>query len=130
MDMSLGPAERSARVAMAHAESLGIAICAAVCDAQGRLTVFFKMDGTAALTGHEAIRRAITAAGTGLPSDEAAHELNRAESASSEGLGTSFMPGGIPLIAAEARVGGVGVCGGTALQDVQCSRAGAKAFSS
>ncbi len=128
MDMSLATAERSARAALAHAGDLGITICVAICDAQGRLSVFFKMDETAALSGHEAIRRAITAAGTGLPSDEASHEPNRAMSASNEGLGTSIMPGGIPLMHGKERLGGVGVCGGTALQDVECARAGAAAF--
>ncbi len=128
MMFSFTSAERSARAAMAHAKSLEIAICVAVCDPQGRLTVFFKMDGTDALSGHEAIRRAITSAGTGLASDGAAHELNRAKSTSDEGLGLSFQAGGIPLIVDAARVGGVGVCGGTAHQDVDCARAGAAAF--
>ncbi len=128
MSIGLAPAEGSARAAMAHATDLGIAICVAVCDGQGRLTVFFKMDGTPALAGHEAIRRAITSAGTGLPSEEATDEPSGAQSASAEGLGTSSRPGGIPLVVDEETLGGVGVCGGTVPQDVDCARASAAAF--
>ncbi len=128
MSLALAPAEASARAAMARATSLGIAICVAVCDGQGRLTVFFKMDATTALAGHEAIRRAITSAGTGLASDGAAQEPNRAKSASDEGFGISSRPGGIPLFVDAEILGGVGVCGGTAFQDVDCARVGAVAF--
>ena len=128
MSLNLASAEQSARAAMAHATSLGIAICVAVCDGQGRLTVFFKMDGTTVLAGHEAIRRALTSAGTGRPSDGAAHEFDSAQSASDEGFGTSFRPGGIPLVVDTEILGGVGICGGSTLQDVDCARVGMRAF--
>ena len=56
MSLGLALAERSARAAMVHATGLAITICVAVCDEQGRLAVFFKMDGTTALAGHEAVK--------------------------------------------------------------------------
>ena len=128
MHLTLAMAEHVSRAAIEQAGRLEASICVAVCDGQGRLTAFLKMDGSDALSGHEAIRRAMTSAGTGLPSDDALDELNRAQSASNEGLGTSFRPGGLPLISGGEVIGGVGVCGGTAPQDVDCARAGAAAF--
>ena len=128
MPMTLAVAETISRAAINHAARHGLSICVAVCDGQGRLTTFSKMDGTSALAGHEAIRRAMTAAGTGQPSDEAAHQRNRLQATSNEGLGSSFRPGGLPLLVGEDPFGGVGVCGGTAAEDVDCARAGAAAL--
>ena len=45
MTLSLDEANRVAAGAIAHAESLDILVCVAVCDAGGRLVSFQRMDG-------------------------------------------------------------------------------------
>lgn len=71
MDLSLETANGIARAAMDHASRINSHICVAVTNAQARVVVFFKMDETHAMDGHEAMRRAITSASTGRMSQDA-----------------------------------------------------------
>ena len=123
MDLRLRTAEAMAHAAIFHAESLGVGICVAVCGEGGRIVAFLKMDGTDAMSGHEAMRRAMTAAGAGVPSQFAGEGMNASTSASMEGIGLSRQAGGLPVMCAGRCVGGVGVCGGTLDEAVACARA-------
>ncbi len=127
MTVSLHSARCAAQAAIDFAEAQGEAICVAVCNVGGRLVAFFKMDGTDALAGHEAIRRAISSAGTGRPSEMVATQAGSASSAALEGLGASNRPGGLPFLSNGECVGSIGVCG-SAGSDVACARAGVEAF--
>ncbi len=125
MDMGLHLAEAIAHAAISHAEGLGIRVAVAVCGSDGRIVVVLKMDGSDVLAGHEAMRRAMTAAGAGLPSQLAGDARNAVTSASMEGIGLSHQAGGLPLHPAQRCFGAIGVCGGTEEQAVDCATAGA-----
>lgn len=124
MELSLRSAEGIARAAITHASRSGILICVAVCDPNGRLITFSKMDGSSALTGHEAIRRAVTAAGSGEPSDAGLVRNSRAATVECEGTGASEQPGGLPIVKSGQCIGGIGVCGdATSQQEIECAMA-------
>lgn len=127
MEMRLRLAEAIAQAAIFHAEKIGVRVCVAVCDDNGRIVAFMKMDGTDVMAGHEAMRRAMTAAGAHSPSEVVGDGRNTSVSVAMEGIGLSRRPGGLPLMSAQQCFGGVGVCGGTSEQAVECSRAGAAA---
>lgn len=128
MDMRLRLAEAVVHAATAHAEAIGIRVCVAVCDSNGRIFAFLKMDGTGAMSGHEAMRRAMAAAGAGVPSQLAGEGRNTASSASMEGIGLSAQIGGLPLLSDKHCFGGIGVCGGSCEQEVACAYAGMAAI--
>lgn len=124
-------AERVAQAARSNACEHGLAAAVAVCDADGRLLVFFKLDDAGAMAGHEAIGRAIAAAGSGGPSERAKdQQLGRASTVAAEGPGFSDRPGGLPITRGGTTIGGVGVCGGSDEQAVSCARAGSEVLGS
>lgn len=125
--MRLRLAEAIAQAAISHAEEQKLPVSVAVCDEEGRIFAFLKMDGTDVMSGHEAMRRAMMAAGAEVPSELAGEGRNRATSASMEGIGLSRQAGGLPLISAGTCFGGIGVCGGTPDQAVECARVGVEA---
>ncbi len=127
MDMELRLAEVVAHAAITHAETIGIQISVAVCNEGGRIVAFLKMDGTDVMSGHEAMRRAMTAAGAGVPSQLAGTSWNTTTSVSMEGIGLSGQTGGLPLISEKRCFGGIGVCGGTEEHEVACANAGVAA---
>jgi uncharacterized protein GlcG (DUF336 family) len=122
--MKLRLAQAMAQAAIAQAQRSGIQICVAVCDENSRIFAFLKMDDTDAMAGHEAMRRAMTAAGAGAPSECAEDFHNASASAAMEGIGLSRQAGGLPLMAAGRCLGAIGVCGGSHGQDVACAVAG------
>ena len=128
MDMGLRLAEEIAHAATAHAEAIGIRVSVAVCGDDGRIVAFLKMDGTDVMSGHEAMRRAMTAAGAGVPSQLAGAGWNTATSAALEGIGLSGQAGGLPLMSERRCFGGIGICGGTCEQEVACANAGVAAI--
>ena len=128
MDMDLYLAEAIAHAAIVRAEEVGIAMAVAVCNADGRLVVVLKMDGSYVLAGHEAMRRAMTAAGAGVPSQLARTSRNTVTSTSMEGIGLSCQAGGLPLKFDQQCFGGIGICGGTDEQAVDCANAGVTAI--
>ena len=91
---------RLAEVIAHAATSQKICVSVAVCDEKGRIFAFLKMDGTDVMSGHEAMRRAMTAAGAALPSELAGDQTNQATSTSMEGIGLSKQAGGLPLFSA------------------------------
>lgn len=128
LHMRLQLAEAIAHAATSYAKEQKLSVSVAVCDEQGRIFAFLKMDGTDVMSGHEAMRRAMTAAGAEVPSELAGDRRNRATCASMEGIGLSQQAGGLPLISAGTCFGGIGVCGGTSDQAVECAQVGVDAI--
>lgn len=124
MEMNLQLAEKMAHAATLCAAALDIRVSVAICGDDGRIVAFLKMDGTDLLSGHEAMRRAMTAAGAGVASQLAGDCKGPSTSASMEGIGLSRQAGGLPLLSAQGCFGGIGVCGGTSDQAVECASAG------
>lgn len=127
MHMKLQLAQTIAHAATSRAEELEIRVCVAVCGDDGRIVAFLKMDGTDVMSGHEAMRRAMTAAAAEAPSQLAGDCKSVAASASMEGIGLSHQAGGLPLMSAGRCFGGIGVSGATQDQVVECARAGSRA---
>ncbi len=119
------------QAAVAHAQSLGIAVNVAVTDASGLLAGFLRMPGAFVHSIDIAIDKAYTAAGFGFPTSAwkgivAGDEMLR--------IGLNQRPrlvmfgGGLPIVEAGVRIGGIGVSGGSAEQDELCARAGLAAL--
>ena len=131
--LNLAHALSIARAAIAAAERSACVISVAICNMEARIIAFLKMDGTGALSGHEAMRRAIAAAGLGRPSemvlDDPTNRCYRVSTVENEGIGSSHQRGGLPLIHLGQEFGAVGVCGACdAETDVACARAATLAF--
>lgn len=119
------------RAAVAHAEGLGLRINVAVADASGVLAGFLRMPGAFLHSVDIAIDKARTAAGFGFPTSAWAgvvgdDELLRIGLNQRPGL--VMFGGGLPIVEAGERIGGIGVSGGSAAQDEACAAAGLKAL--
>ncbi len=131
--LDLAHALSIAQAAVAAAQRSDCGISVAVCNREGRIIAFLKMDGTGALSGHEAMRRAIASAGLGRPSemvfDDPTDRCSRVSTVENEGIGSSHQRGGLPLVHLGQEFGAVGVCGTCdADSDVACAHAATLAF--
>lgn len=124
-------ASAACRAALAHAEAQGLRINVAVTDASGTLMAFLRMPGAFLHSIDIAIDKAYTASSFGFPTSQwagavAGDELLR--------IGLNQRPrlvmfgGGLPIIEAGVRIGGIGVSGGSADEDEDCARAGLAAL--
>ena len=117
--------------AVARAGELGIRINVAVTDASGVLAAFLRMPGAFLHSVDIAIDKAYTAAGFGFATAQWAGIL-RGDEALRLGMPvprrTVVFGGGLPIREAGARIGGIGVSGGSAEQDEICARAGLAAL--
>jgi uncharacterized protein GlcG (DUF336 family) len=124
-------ASAACRAALAHAEAQGLRINVAVTDASGTLMAFLRMPGAFLHSIDIAIDKAYTASSFGFPTAQwagavAGDELLR--------IGLNQRPrlvmfgGGLPIIEAGVRIGGIGVSGGSADEDEDCARAGLAAL--
>lgn len=126
------PAHEAVRAAVAHAASLGIRINVAVVDAGGNLAAFLRMPGAFLHSIDIAIDKAYTAASFGLPTSQWHAVLQTHSEAVREGI--VWRPrfvgfgGGLPIVEAGQRIGGVGVSGGSEEQDEACAQAGLAAI--
>jgi len=113
------------------ADELGIRINAAVVDDGGNLKAFIRMDEAALLSSEIAQNKAYTAAAFGK-STEDWYPMIKEEPALLAGIVHTnrlvVFGGGVPLICNGKIVGGVGVSGGSAEEDVQCATAGLEVF--
>ena len=127
MTLMLHEANIIADGAMTHAKSLNILVCAAVCDAGGRLISFQRMDGAiwAAVYGSQG--KAVASAAFGRPSgdltERADHPTFRGIVAA-EGGHMILGRGGVPIMRDGQVIGACGVGGGTGEEDEECARAG------
>lgn len=123
------------QAALAHAESLGVAVSIAVADINGQLAGFVRMPGSPLHCMDIAIDKAYTAAGFGLPTSQWHEVLEKHHSpAVRDGLlrRPRFVAfgGGLPISLGEQRIGAIGVSGGTEQQDELIALAGIQALAS
>jgi glc operon protein GlcG len=133
MSIRLAEANRAIQAALAKAHNLAVNISVTVCDADGRLVAFQRMDGALAEAGRASIGKALASARSGRPSgDESIEgsEYFRAATVIGEGAPLIRRPGGLPIIRGGQVEGALGVGGATDEQDVECALAGVDAFTS
>jgi glc operon protein GlcG len=135
MSIRLAEANRAIQAALAKAHNLAVNISVTVCDADGRLVAFQRMDGSLAEAHRASYGKALDSATTGRPSGDEAIEgsellFRRTGTVISEGVPPIRRPGGLPIIRAGQVEGALGVAGATDEQDVECALAGIDAFTS
>jgi glc operon protein GlcG len=136
MSIRLAEANRAIQGALAKAHNLDINISVTVCDADGRLVAFQRMDGTLAEAHRASYGKALASATWGRPSGDEAIEVSedfkgfRTTTVVGEGLPLLRRPGGLPIIRAGQLEGALGVAGATDEQCVECALAGIDAFTS
>ena len=118
--------------AAAEADRLGVRINVAVVDAGGLLAAFLRMPGAPLHSVDIAIDKAYTAASFGLATSGWTEALQSHSPAVRQGLvqRPRFVAfgGGLPVVEAGLRIGGIGVSGGSEQQDELCARAGLRAL--
>jgi glc operon protein GlcG len=132
MSLTLAEANQAIQATLAKAHNLAVNISVAVCDADGRLIAFQRMDGTLAEAHRAAYGKALASARWGRPSgDESvqASEHSRTGTVIGEGVAPMRRPGGLPIIRG-GQLEALGVAGATNEQCVQCALAGIGAFTS
>ena len=133
MSIRLAEANRAIQASLAKAHNLGVKVSVTVCDADGRLVAFQRMDGTLAEAHRASYGKALASATSGRPSgDESieASEHSRTATVIGEGVALMRRPGGLPIIRAGQVEGALGVAGATDEQCVECAFAGIDAFTS
>jgi uncharacterized protein GlcG (DUF336 family) len=135
MSIRLAEANRAIQAALAKAHNLAVNISVTVCDADGRLVAFQRMDGSLAEAHRASYGKALDSATTGRPSGDEAIEdselrFRRTGTAIAEGVPPMRRPGGLPIIRAGQVEGALGVAGATDEQCVECALAGIDAFTS
>ncbi|MCM0044029.1 MAG: heme-binding protein [Burkholderiaceae bacterium] len=119
------------QAAVAHARELGIAINVAITDSGGVLAGFLRMPGAFLHSVEIAIDKAYTSASFGFPT-AAWKDILAGDDTLRAGLAERprlvIFGGGLPILAGGARIGGIGVSGGSAEQDEACARAGLRAI--
>jgi glc operon protein GlcG len=132
-DMSIGLAEanRAIHAALAKAHNLAVKISVAVCDANGRLVAFQRMDGALAEADLASVGKALASVRSGRPSGDQsieASEYFRAATVTGEAAPRLRRPGGLPIIRAGQVEGALGVAGVSDDQAVECALAGIDAL--
>ena len=133
MSIRLAEANRAIQAALAKAHNLAINISVTVCDADGRLVAFQRMDGTLAEAHRASYGKALASATSGRPSGDESIEASehfRTATVIGEGVALIRRPGGLPITRAGQVKGALGVAGATDEQDVECALAGIDAFTS
>ncbi|OJU90896.1 MAG: cobalamin adenosyltransferase [Burkholderiales bacterium 66-5] len=119
---------RAVQAAVAHAAGLGVPVNVAVVDAAGLPVGFARMAGAPLHSIDIASDKAYTAASFGLPTSRWTEALAGHSEAVRQGLvlRPRFVAfgGGLPIMEGSARIGGIGVSGGSETQDEDIARAG------
>jgi glc operon protein GlcG len=131
MSIRLAEANRAIHAALAKAHNLAVRICVTVCDADGRIVAFQRMDGALAEADLASVGKALASVRTGRPSgDESIKGLEyfRAATVIGEAAPRLRRPGGLPIIRAGQVEGALGVGGASDDQDAECALAGIDAL--
>lgn len=119
------------RAAEQAATELGAAVAIAVVDDSGALKGFSRMDGAPLLSSDIARDKAVTAASFGVAT-HLWYDQIKDEPALVHGLGNAsgftLLGGGVPVRANGAVIGGIGVSGGSAEEDLAIAEAALKAL--
>lgn len=118
--------------AVRQAQAMGLAVNVAVVDASGVLAAFLRMPGAPLHSVEIAIDKAYTAASFGLATSRWHAELQTHSDAVREGIvrRPRFVAfgGGLPVLEAGQRIGGIGVSGASEAQDEAIAQAGLAAL--
>src|SRR5262252_5205745 len=131
MSIRLTEANRAIHAALAKAHNLAVNISVGVCDADGRLVAFQRMDETLLEADRASIGKALASVRSGRPSGDESNkgsEYFRAATVIGEAAPLIRRPGGLPIIRAGQVEGALGVAGATVEQDVECALAGIDVF--
>lgn len=123
-------ARRCIEVARQQAEDLGIPMSIAVVDASGTLNAFVRMDGAKPMSVESAQRKAYTAATTQFPTKEFYDTFRDGPEVVLLALmpGATGFGGGHPITDDGVVIGGIGVGGGSAVQDAEIAAKAAAAI--
>lgn len=123
---------RAVGAAVAKAVELGVRVNVAVVDAAGVQAAFVRMTGAPLHSMDIATDKAYTAVSFGLPTGQWHEALARRSQAVRQGLvlRPRFVGfgGGRPIVVEGARIGGIGVSGGSEQQDEIIAEAGLQAL--
>ena len=127
--LTLEGAQRALEASLAHARSIGVAVCVAVADRGGHLLAFARMDGAPVMSATIAADKAYTvAAFAGLPTHQW-YDMIKDDPPVLTGIVKTdrliVFGGGVPVMADGLLAGAVGVSGGSADQDRAVAEAGA-----
>lgn len=129
--LTLAGAQLVANTAMQKAAELGMkAVTVAVVDDGGHLLVLMR-DRASYVTVEIAQAKARTAANFGVSSADLKGALKDSPDAVAQLAvfgQVAAMEGGEPLLSGRLRLGGIGVSGGSAADDIACAKAGAAAL--
>ncbi|HUN44887.1 MAG TPA: heme-binding protein [Stellaceae bacterium] len=113
--------------AIAKADAMGVPQCIAIVDDGGNLLAFIRMDGAKFLSVESAMRKAITAVSSRVPTGGVAEGLDMKLAAATSGRLTN-LKGGAPITVDGLVIGGIGVGSGTGDQDLEVAKAGLAAI--
>ena len=125
--LTLAEANQSIAAAVARATAMKMKIAVSICDEEGRLIAFQRMDGVFSESIALAIGKAIAAAASTKSSgDKVVLDLQSVWRVAGAGLPVIGGPGGLPIT---RTVGAIGVAGSaTDQEDEQCAKAGVEAL--
>lgn len=125
--ISIEAAGRMAAAAAAVADELGLAIAVCIVDESGVLKYFARMDHAPLIAVDASRKKALTAAGYGIPTGKDWFDFIKDDPILREGVHdfTDFMlmGGGLPIIAGKQLIGAIGVSGGHYENDQKCAQA-------
>lgn len=130
--LGLDDAQKLINGAKKKAKKIGVPMCIAVADESGNLIAFERMDGAKELSVQLSADKAFTAAVSKRPTHEY-NELCRPGSLvfgihTSSGGRFSIVGGGYPVFSGKTVVGGIGLSGGAAEEDMECAEAAIEHF--
>ena len=129
--LTLAEANQAIAAAVARATAMKMKIAVSICDEEGRLVAFQRMDGVFSESVPLAIGKAIAAAAATKSSGDkqAVLDLQSVWRVAGAGLPVIAGPGGLPITRKAQKVGAIGVAGSaTDQEDEQCAKAGLEAL--
>jgi uncharacterized protein GlcG (DUF336 family) len=129
--LTLAEANQAITAAVARATATKTKIAVSICDEEGRLVAFQRMDGVFSESVPLAIGKAIAAAAATKSSGDkqAVLDLQSVWRVAGAGLPVIAGPGGLPITRKAQKVGAIGVAGSaTDQEDEQCAKAGLEAL--
>lgn len=114
-----------------QARKRSLRLCVAVVDAGGHLLAFHRMDGVPFHLIGIAQDKAVTAASFGIPTHELAQGLDRHPKGTREFFSgrpaVVLLGGGMPVTREGELIGGLGISGGSEIEDEACAQAAIQA---
>jgi len=130
--LSLDEASKLIKAAKRQAAKIGVPMCISITDESGNLIAFERMDGAKILSVSLSADKAFSAAISRRPTHEYNELCQPGELVfgihTSSGGRFSTVGGGYPVFAGKSVIGGIGLSGGSAEQDMDCAQAALKAF--